>query len=431
MRFLMLNKKQKALINTIKYNPIAIGHQLGFTLLTELHNEWIQDMFLSTEDETLQSHRGSYKTTCVALAISLLMVCKPNMKVAFFRKTDRDVTDIVNQIQKILRSDVMIYISQILWGKELVLIKANSTEITTNLTDDPRGGAQLVGLGIGGSVTGKHYDIIFTDDIVNVDDRTSKAERERTRLFYQELQNIKNRGERCKIFNSGTPWHKEDAFELMPKPKKYDVYSTGLISSVEREEIRSKMLPSLFAANYELKHIASEDVIFTNPRLGADPNILMDCNYTHIDAAYEGSDYTAFTICQKKNGNFYIFGKIWRKHVDDCTDEILAIHKYFRAGRVYCENNADKGYLAKVLRSHGLVVTTYHESMNKYMKIGTYLKFNWERVYFVQGCDDAYITQILDYTEEAEHDDAPDSCACSIRILMPKSEVPYTSIFGS
>ena len=426
-----LTKKQAKLVNTIKYNPVVVGRQLGFNLLTELHNRWIMDMFNGVSDSTLQAHRGSYKTTCVAIALALLIVCKPNLKIAFFRKTDRDVTDIINQIQKMLKSDVMMYIVETLWGKELVLTKANSSEISTNLTSDPRGGAQLVGLGIGGSITGKHYDIIFTDDIVNIDDRTSKAERERTRLFYQELQNIKNRGERCKIFNSGTPWHKEDAFELMPKPKKYDVYSTGLISDIEREQIRKKMLPSLFAANYELKHIASEDVIFTNPQTGADPNILMDSNYCHIDAAYEGADYTAFTIIQKKKGIFYVFGKVWRKHVDDCTEEIIAIRKYFRAGRIYCENNGDKGYLAKALRGYGEVVTTYHEGMNKYIEIGTFLKFNWERVVFVQGCDQAYLDQILDYTEDAEHDDAPDSLACAIRIIAPKSEEPYVSMFGS
>lgn len=424
----MLTKKQQNLIQTIKYNPVAIGHELGYTLLTDLHNEWMSDIFNGREDETLQAHRGSYKTTCLAIEIGLLSVCRPNIKMALFRKTDRDVKDIIDQVQKILLTDTMQYISETLWGKPVYMTRANGGEITTNLTDDPRGGAQIVGLGIGGSITGKHYDLIFTDDIVNVDDRTSKAERERTRLFYQELQNIKNRGGR--IFNSGTPWHKEDAFEIMPPAKKYDVYATGLISSVEREEIRSKMLPSLFAANYELKHIASEDVIFINPRVDADPSILMDCNYCHIDAAYEGSDYTAFTICQKKNGMFYVYGKIWRKHVDDVVDEIIAIRQYFRAGRIYCENNGDKGYLAKELRGRGETVSTYHEHMNKFMKIGTFLKFNWERVFFVKGSDPDYLQQILDYTEEAEHDDAPDSLACAIRIVMPKSEEEYHSIFG-
>lgn len=415
----------------INNNPVLIGHQLGFTKLTELHNDWMLRMYHSTKDETLQAHRGSYKTTCVAIVLMLCIITRPNLKIAFFRKTDTDVKEIIAQVQKMLLSDVVQYIVEKLWGVPLILTTANATQISTNLCNDPRGGAQLVGLGIGGSITGKHYDLIFTDDIVNIEDRMSKAERDRTRLFYQELQNIKNRDDGCTIFNTGTPWHKEDAFEIMPSPVKYSVYDTGLISVPEQEEIKAKMLPSLYAANYELRHIASEDVIFLNPNLGADPALLNDCNYCHVDAAYEGSDYTAFTICRKKDGKYYVYGKIWRKHVDDVEDEIISLRKSFRAGRIYCEDNGDKGYLAKDLRKKGETVSTYHESMNKMLKIATYLKFNWSNVYFVQGTDDDYIQQILDYTEEAEHDDAPDSLSCLIRLQFNKTDDEYHSPFGA
>lgn len=424
----MIDERTAKVIETIKEHPVKIANELGFTLLTDLHNDWMKAMLRGTEDETLQAHRGSYKTTCVAVALSLYIVCKPNTKVVFFRKTDRDVKDIISQIQKMLQKDVMQYIAETIWGVNLTLTTANATEISTNLTSDPRGGAQLVGMGIGGSITGKHFDIIFTDDIVNIDDRTSKAERERTKLFYQELQNIKNRG--GKIFNTGTPWHKDDAFTLMPEPKKYSVYDTGLISQAEQAELKANMLPSLYAANYELKHIASEDVIFTDPVLNGDPAILRDCNYCHVDAAYGGGDYTAFTICKKKDGKYYAYGKLWHKHVDDVQDEIIRVRKRFMAGRIYCEDNGDKGYLAKELRKKGETVTTYHEGMNKLLKILTYLKFNWSNVVFVEGTDKAYIDQILEFTEEAEHDDAPDSLACLIRLQANKSDTEYRSIFG-
>lgn len=424
----MPSERMRKMVETIKTNPVMIGKQLGFTLLTDMHNEWMKDMFNGQQDTTLQAHRGSYKTTCVAVVLALLIVCKPNTKIVFFRKTDRDVKDIIDQIQKMLESDTMRYITEVLWGTDLYLTTANATEIRTNLTDDPRGGAQLVGLGIGGSITGKHFDLIFTDDIVNVEDRISKAERDRTKLFYQELQNIKNRGGR--IYNTGTPWHKEDAFELMPPAKKYSVYDTGLISEVEQAEIKSKMLPSLYAANYELKHIAAEDVIFTDPATGYEPNVLNNCNYCHVDAAYGGSDSTAFTICRKRDGKYYVFGKLWHKHVDDCQDDIIRFRKAFQAGRIYCEDNGDKGYLAKELRKKGETVTTYHESMNKMLKITSYLKFNWKDVVFVEGTDEAYINQITDYTEDAEHDDAPDSLASLIRLQANKSDEPYRSPFG-
>lgn len=423
-----MNQKQKMMLKKVISNPVSIANKLGFSLLNEMHNEWMRDMLVGNGDETLQAHRGSYKTTCVAICLYLYVIFLPNLKIAFIRKTDADIKEIVRQVKKMLENPFTHAMVMEFWETDFVITVSNATEISTSLTNDPRGGSQLVGMGIGGSITGKHFDIIFTDDIVNVEDRTSKAERERTKIFYQELQNIKNRGGR--IFNTGTPWHKEDAFEIMPKPKKYSVYDTGLISDVEQAEIRSKMLPSLYAANYELKHIASEDVIFINPNLNADPALLQNCNYCHIDAAYEGSDYTAFTICEKKQGKYYVYGKIWRKHVDDCTAEIISIRKSFLAGRIYCEDNGDKGYLAKELRKQGETVTTYHESMNKMLKIATYLKFNWEDVYFVQGTDQAYIQQILDYTEEAEHDDAPDSLACLIRLQFNKKDEKYSSIFG-
>ena len=53
--------------------------------------------------------------------------------------------------------------------------------------------------------------------------------------------------------------------------------------------------------------------------------------------------------------------------------------------------------------------------MNKYIKISTYLKAEWDNVYFLRGTDEEYIDEILDYSEDAAHDDSPDSLACVLR----------------
>ena len=100
------------------------------------------------------------------------------------------------------------------------------------------------------------------------------------------------------------------------------------------------------------------------------------------------------------------------------------------AGRIYCEDNGDKGYLAKDLRSKGERVVKYHESQNKFIKITSYLKVAWKHVYFVDGTDAEYINQICDYNENAEHDDAPDSCASIIRQMFFKKDSEYKSPFG-
>ena len=406
-------------VNFLKTQPYKFGKLLGFVKLTKLHNSWMIKMLKSKKDETLQAHRGSYKTTCVSIVLALLMILLPNKRILFMRKTDDDVKEIIKQVRNILLDPhTQVFINAI-YGVQIKLVVDNANELSTNLTIDVKGTSQLIGMGIGASITGKHFDIIFTDDIVNLKDRTSKAERDHTKAIYQELQNIKNRDGR--IFNTGTPWHKDDAFSLMPDPEKWDYKQTGLISDDEIEVIRSRMTNSLFAANYELRHVASEDVLFWSPKTGADPSMVQQGD-AHIDAAYGGEDWTAFTIVKKTAGTYYVLGKCWQKHVDDVKDKCIQLYKENMCGKLYNETNGDKGYLNKDLKSKGVRSVPYHENMNKHLKITTYLKGTWDNVVFVQGTDEAYINQICDYNEDAEHDDCPDSLASLIRKNWAKKD---------
>lgn len=411
-------------------NPVKFAHMIGFTKLRDFHNSWIKQMIKSKSDKTLQGSRGTYKTTCVSVALALIIILLPNKRTMFMRKTDNDVKEVIKQVQKILQDPHTLYFVQCMYGKDftLRLTIQSATEISTNLTGDLKGTSQLVGIGMGASLTGKHFDFIFTDDIVNVKDRISKAERDNTKLIYQELQNIKNRGGR--IFNTGTPWHREDAFSIMPEPEKWDCYREEvkeILSDEELAELRKTMLPSLFAANYELRHIAAEDVIFTNPKIGGNP-AMCEQGMAHIDAAFGGEDYTAFTIMHKTGGKYYIFGKLWHKHVENCYSDIKRYYAQFMCGKMPIEDNGDKGFTARDLKKQGIRAYTYHESMNKHIKITTYLLKIWDDVIFVDGTDEEYINQICDYNEGAEHDDAPDSASSLARLLLNKNENTYQSI---
>ena len=407
-----MNHEQKQILDLILHTPYKIGHWVGFKDLTELHNEWLKSFLFSKENQTLLAHRGSYKTTDLSLFLSLHTVTKPNENVMFFRKTDADVTEVIKQAQKILNTSCMRRIVYTLFERDLVLLKQTDSEIHTNLCISTKGVSQVLGLGIGTSITGKHADVVVTDDIVNLKDRISRAERERTKTQYMELQNIVNRSGR--FINTGTPWHKEDAISIMPNIKRYDCYSTGLISRQKLESIRSSMTDSLFAANYELKHIADKDAMFQSPSFVAGESLIYN-GLCHIDASYGGDDGTAFTIMKEVESGYVGFGKRWNKHVDDCLNEILAYHKRLRGGTIFLERNADKGYLEKEIRSFGLPCSSYHESTNKFLKISTYLKKAWSKIKWLEETDPEYINEILDYSEFAEHDDSPDSAASLIR----------------
>ena len=153
-------------------HPEKFGRMVGFTKLKELHGKWMRRMLdITAPDMTLQGHRGAFKTTCLSIVLVLILILLPNKRTLFARKTDDDVKEIINQVRKILQAPQVAYFVQVIYGVQLKLTADNAMEISTNLTTDARGTSQLVGMGIGGSITGKHFDFIFTDDIVNMKDR--------------------------------------------------------------------------------------------------------------------------------------------------------------------------------------------------------------------------------------------------------------------
>lgn len=401
-------------LDLITEEPYIIGQKIGFKDLTLLHNEWIKNIMGVgiSEDYTLLAHRGSYKTTCLTVAISLMLILEPNKNIIILRKTDSDVKEVIRQIYKIMNSHLYLYLVRIIYGVDLVFTEVSAFNLSTNLATYAKGTSQILGLGIKTSITGKHADTVITDDIVNLKDRISKPERELTKLSYMELQNIKNRTGR--IINTGTPWHKEDCISIMPNVHRYDCYQTNLITRDKLEQIRGSMSPSLFCANYELKHIADEDCMFSSPKFTKDVDLILG-GIAHIDGSYGGSDGTAFTVLKQYEDKFIVFGMRWDKHVDDCLNIISNYMKMYRAGTIYCERNADKGYLAKELRNKGFIVGDYQESMNKFIKISTYLRQNWKNITFLECTSPEYINEILDYTENAPHDDSPDSLSSILR----------------
>jgi len=410
------DKIQKVILHILK-EPDDLGRRVGFKDLTSLHREWIREMIDGEGDYTLQAHRGSYKSSCLAVAIAILMILKPKRNIIFLRKTDSDVAEMLGMVSKILRSQVIQDIVLRYWHKALVITGESMNHLSTNLWHSPMGAPQLLGLGIRSSITGKHAWYVITDDICNKDDRESRAERERTKTQYDELQNIRNKGGR--IINLGTPWHKDDVFTKMPNIHKFDCYKTGLITKVQLEQLRQSMAPSLFAANYELKHIASSEVIFETPPQFTDDALKLRDGVAHVDAAYGGSDYTAFTCGRRDwdNDIMYLYGKLWHKSVDKVMDQIIEEAKRLMCEPIKCEKNGDKGFLVKEFFRKGAYASGYIEDMNKNTKICTYLRKWWPKIVFLEGTDPEYIDQILDYTEHAEHDDAPDSAACVCRNL--------------
>ena len=197
------------------------------------------------------------------------------------------------------------------------------------------------------------------------------------------------------------------------------------------EELKKEYAGTVLYDRYILgKWAASEGALFTvYPQYTEDETLLYN-GIAHIDAAYGGSDGTAFTCAKRDGDKLYLFGKLRQQHIDTLMDVFTADMHRFRCAPVYLEKNADKGFVGKEFYRRGEMVRLYDEKENKFLKIATYLRKWWPNVIVLKGTDKAYIEQIMSYAEGAEHDDAPDSAACVARYFDPRGKTAYQSVFG-
>ena len=175
---------------------------------------------------------------------------------------------------------------------------------------------------------------------------------------------------------------------------------------------------------------ADEGALFTTyPQFTKDETLLYN-GICHIDAAYGGSDGSALTCARREGDTIYMFGRLRDAHIDTLMGFFSSEAARLRCAPFYMERNADKGFVGKEMRRAGDIVRLYDEHQNKYMKIALYLRKWWKNIVFLEGTDKAYIEQIMAYTEQAEHDDAPDSAASICRIFDPRDGTRYSSPFG-
>lgn len=412
----------------IASRPHLLGHYLGYDKLSEIHSYWILKSWGSNNDYVLQAHRNSYKTTAVLIVgIIWYLLFNPNKTVVVIRKEYDGAASILKAIIRHYQSEKMVSLYKLFGKKDFHVkeFKKDSIVLPTKTRVTKEGSIESIG--IGGAVTGRHYDKIIADDIITIKDRISKAERERTKEFIRELENIKNVD--GTITFTGTPWHKEDGFSILPEAEKFPIGSIDIEGFSEKKlrNIQERTTASLYAANYLLKHISSEDRVFPDPKfITWDDNIM--CR-AWLDPAYSGKNTTSLTLLQMQEKKAVIKGWAWRQDVTELYQKLTNICTNNLCGTLYIESNADKGLSAKDMREYYPSIQSINESENKHNKIISYAKQNFPEIYFDYDCQADYLSQIIDYEEGQEPDDAPDGLASLIRQLNPfeDGDSNYTS----
>jgi hypothetical protein len=398
--------------------PHRFGNFLGYDLLTEIHSEWIKYAWLSPVNASLQAHRNSYKTTAILVvgAIWYLLIYDPNATILFLRRSADDALSIVKEIKQHYETPKLRNLYHLIYAT------------TTNKGNTWRDGAlslitkkkiskepNVDHLGMTSNITGDHYDKVFADDIITIKDRTSKAERESTKTFLKELINIP-KIDGGTIFFTGTPWHKDDAWQKIPEPKKFPLGSID-IKGLTKEKVlhyKKTLGASLYSANYELKHVADEDQLFKEPKYGEWPERFKRIS-AWIDPSYEGKNTTSMAMIGiTVDSRVFVRGWTWDEHIIKRYGDIVKVLEKYNCGSYYVETNADQGYSKKDLSEMrpGCIGRRSHK--NKHVKIISFALNNWDDLIFAEDCQGEFVNQIMDYQEGQEPDDAPDALASLI-----------------
>jgi len=351
----------------------------------------------------------------------------PDDRIAIIRDNFTEASKTMKTVCKYIKDpniQTLFYLAHGYYPKSTVN-KANLTLYNFKKTVTKEG--SLNAHGMDSVPTGSHYDKIICDDFITLEDRLSKAKREKTKEGILEvITNIIDPGKQVGFV--GTPWHKDDGWKLCPAPLIYNVYQTGLLSEEEIAKKKKTTTSSLYAANYELKHESDEKVLFKDPQYAC---WVWGCKDVigHIDAKFDGDHTGAVTFMGLlENGKCQVTGWIFREHIKEKITWLKELLHKYQVTRLHIEVNPDKGMVADLLKKElpmgRPIVEPYQEDMNKHYKITFFLKEFWGNLFFDENLskkdssgilENDYMNQILDYKEGAELCDGPDSLASCCR----------------
>jgi len=415
--------------------PHKFGHILGYEKLTPLHGEWIKIFYKYRKFDVLQAHRGSYKTTCGVVAMVLLFLCNPNMRLLIVRKTGDLASNILKAIQTHFESNDALRLYMFSrWGITDAKTKTWSSEHTAfsfKKTITPE--ASITAAGVGASITGAHFDYIWTDDIETIQDRYSAAERKWTIAYFQELDNLIDPLGQTRL--SGTPWHEQAVFSTI-KEELFEGrrFPFGVVPLPEAElaEIlaRKDRLPyAEWCCNYELRHVQDNDTI------GAfESTPVWDCQYcvAFIDPSFsDKTDTDATTVAivgVSKTGKILFTGLKLPKSISDVqtVDTILEFLNKFTpiesvietqlsdTGRVFFIDAFKKREFKYPIKN---LWTTKHQSRNKHERIAATVIANKPDMRILDGTQQEFSLGVSRYYKGVAHDDEADAVAGALEHL--------------
>lgn len=268
-----------------------------------------------------------------------------------------------------------------------------------------------------------HPDFIICDDIIDIKDKHSQAERDYISDYYDALSGL------CQnIVFLGQPVHAKDLYAKIKPRIKVKSYPHGCIPELDDnldDKRAAGVTEEFIQANYFLKTNADETLPFHSVEEIDFFNF--ESSFAWIDGADGGGDDTSIAAYIINLGRVVVAGFNFSKPYYDCDKELEAIWKMFNARRGGFETNKFGKHPVILLRQAGFDFTGVETTVNKKAKIQNAATFknNIKLIKLKQGeapvnlieANKKFNKQVKEYEYISKHDDAPDNIASAMKYL--------------
>jgi len=326
-----------------------------------------------------------------------------------------------------------------------------------------------LGAGLMGSITGKGGDILMIDDPIKSAKEAFNSDRLKsiwewyTGTFLSRTDAVG--GEAVEIITM-TRWSDEDVcgrilasdekddwyiFKLQAYDEEKDKMLNKKVLSKKRYfDLRKKMVPEIFLANYQNITISQKGRLYqsfkTYEKLPKDSNgnLLFERIKNYTDTADEGNDNLCSVNYGVYNNEAYILDVLYTKAGMEVTEPMTAkflVESDVKLARIE-SNNGGRGFARNVKRLinennnkkerdfnyHIITITWFHQSKNKKSRIMTQSANVQNHVYFPINWKDRFPEfhkSMITYLKDGknEHDDAQDAITGVVENLGNKVEI--------
>lgn len=237
----------------------------------QFHREWF-DIQNNNKKTLILAPRGHAKSTVCDIAYVIEKVTEdPNIRILIVSNTDSQAQLFLNEIKMHFEKNERF---RKIYGNWVGKKKWTQNEIVVNRVEKIQKEATVTALGVGGALTGRHFDIILADDILDFENTRTEIQRNKVAMWVGMtlIPLLEPGGE---IHWLGTRYHNQDYYQklldsgittnmgtqraLLPgeKPLWPEKFSRETLKSIEKD-----LGPSIFNAQYQNDASLMEGKIF-------------------------------------------------------------------------------------------------------------------------------------------------------------------------